>query len=252
MGRRCINSPKQKAHAEFLEPEDCWPHRGSVTWTGRPPQLHPQALGSCGLWLARPLSAEGSICFVLLLKQLPTHSHSSAQPRIQDIPQGYMERSGKVFCTTKPMLVLWWFQEAEDTVSSLGMFVSGAVWWSGWGLICVCRTGLVTFWGVARVSHSRHYAEWLPVTVPFPSWGISKQKAAHAAPQYAGRWGRWVTNRSHRPGDWGCLWGAVGGGAGLAAWSPPLLVPREAHPGFPHALSPPRAGWETPEALAQG
>ena len=43
------------------------------------------------------------------------------------------------------MLVLWWFQEAEDTVSSLGMFVSGAVWWSGCGLIWVGRTGLVTF-----------------------------------------------------------------------------------------------------------
>ena len=35
------------------------------------------------LLLALPLSAEGSICFVLLLKQLPTRSHSSAQPRIQ-------------------------------------------------------------------------------------------------------------------------------------------------------------------------
>ena len=88
------------------------------------------------LLLALPLSAEGSICFVLLLKQLPTSSHSSSAkdsewPKHQGIPQGYMERSGKAFCTTKPMLALWWFQEAEDTVSSLGMFVSVVVWWSG-------------------------------------------------------------------------------------------------------------------------
>lgn len=42
-----------------------------------------------------------------------------------------MEKDQEVFCTTKPMLAIWRFQEAEDTVSSLGMFVSVAVWWSG-------------------------------------------------------------------------------------------------------------------------
>ena len=88
------------------------------------------------LLLALPLSAEGSICFVLLLKQLPTHSHSSAQSRIQSgqntkASLRVIWKDQEVFCTTKPMLAIWRFQEAEDTVSSLGMFVSVAMWWSG-------------------------------------------------------------------------------------------------------------------------